>query len=497
MTLLSLTDLCVDYGDARLALNRVNLSVGAGECVALVGPSGSGKSTMARAILGLLPKGVAARGAVAFEGRDLLQLDEAALRPLRGRRIGYVAQDPYQACDPLRPVHDHVADAWHAHGLGLPDGAVANGLETAGITETAQRMWQYPHQWSGGMLQRASIAAATAHNPSLLIADEPTSALDADRADAILDMLKQSGSGILLISHDLELVLRHADRIALLDAGRIVETGPATAFDLEKLTGPRAQSRPSAARRAANATPPLLTLAGVSRRFGAGRHNRTVLDNLDLAIAPGEIIGITGPSGCGKSTLLRLASGLDRPDSGAITRHAAIRAPGTVMPIFQDPVAGLNARWPIWKSLTEPLTAPHLPRLSGRERRARALSALAQVGLATLDPESRPGELSSGQCQRIAVSRALIAAPALLLADEPTSALDTVSKYQVLDLLTAASASGTAIVVVSHDRAMLEDIADRVLCYADGAFRPLDARPLQSPSAFHILVDAVPSPPPP
>ena len=475
MTLLSLRALSVDYGAARPALNHVTLSVAAGECVALVGPSGSGKSTLARAILGLLPSGVATRGAVVFEGRDLLELDDAALRPLRGRRIGYVAQDPYQACNPLRPVHDHVADAWHAHRLALPEGAVATGLDTAGITEASQRMWQYPHQWSGGMLQRASIAAATAHNPSLLIADEPTSALDADRADAILDTLKRSGSGILLISHDLELVLRHADRIALLDGGRIVAAGPAKAFNLEQLTGPRVPVRRTPVRRGIVAETPLLSLQEVTRRFAAGRHTRTVLENLNLAIVPGEIIGITGPSGCGKSTLLRLASGLDRPDAGAIVRHAAIQYPGTVMPIFQDPVAGLNARWPIWRSLTEPLTAPHLPRLSRRERRERAAVALARVGLAMVDAESRPGELSSGQCQRISVSRALIGGPALLLADEPTSALDTASKYQVLDLLTTAAAAGTAILMVSHDRAMLEGIADRVMCYDDGTFLAANA----------------------
>src|SRR5690606_30594944 len=210
--------------DGFPALRGVRLQIAPGECVAVVGPSGSGKSTLARAILGLLPAGATITGHIDFAGADLAALDEAAMRPLRGRRIGYVAQDPYQACNPLRPVHDHVADAWRVHGLAPPGAMVAQRLADAGIAGAETAMWQYPHQWSGGMLQRASIGAATAHAPSLLIADEPTSALDADRADAILVMLKARGSAILLISHDLDLVLRHADRIALCDAGAIVET---------------------------------------------------------------------------------------------------------------------------------------------------------------------------------------------------------------------------------------------------------------------------------
>jgi peptide/nickel transport system ATP-binding protein len=472
--LLRIDKLSVAYGDGFTALRGVQLQIAPGECLAVVGPSGSGKSTLARAILGLLPAGATITGHIDFSGADLAALDEAAMRPLRGRRIGYVAQDPYQACNPLRPVHDHVADAWRVHGLAPPDAMVARRLADAGIAGAETAMWQYPHQWSGGMLQRASIGAATAHAPSLLIADEPTSALDADRADAILAMLKARGSAILLISHDLDLVLRHADRIALCEAGALVETAspaglaashrPAT----RALFGAALLQLPRRAAPAAAET--MVELAGVSRQFRVGRGHRAVLADIDLSLHAGEVVGIAGPSGCGKSTLLRLIGGLDRPDAGRIARHKALARPGAVMPIFQDPVASLNARWPIWKSLVEPLTASHLPALRRSELLERAHAVLERIGLAAIDIDSRPGELSSGQCQRISVARALIAGPRLVLADEPTSALDTLSRHQVLALLAEAAASGTAIAMVSHDRQMLARFADRSLVYADGGF---------------------------
>ncbi|MBU1306211.1 MAG: ATP-binding cassette domain-containing protein [Alphaproteobacteria bacterium] len=465
--LLACKRLTIGYGAGPTVVQGIDLTIRAGECLALVGPSGSGKTTIARAILGLLPPGAQTSGSLTFQGQDVLTLDEAALRQLRGRAIGYVAQDPYQACDPLRTVQTHVSAAWAVHGERPAAGVVCERLAQAGIADAARAIDQYPHQWSGGMLQRASIAAATAHAPALLVADEPTSALDTDRADAVLATLKASGSAVLLISHDLGLVLRHADRIALCDEGRILETGTPQALSISSNRYVQnlfsAVGVPSRKGREHQGE---ICLSGRGLGMRYGGHD--AISDCDVSVYAGEILGITGPSGCGKSTLLRLLGGLERPYAGTLKRSVALNRPGSIMPVFQDPVVSLNSRWAIWRSLTEPLTARHLPRLSQKQRRDRAAAALEQVGLGAVDPESLPGQLSSGQCQRISVARATIGQPAIILADEPTSALDTIARQQVLNLLSGAALDGTAIVLVSHDQHMLNQFADRVLVMQDG-----------------------------
>lgn len=462
--------LTISYGAMPPVVVDANFVIRPGQCFALVGPSGSGKTTIARALLGLLPPSARIGGKLCFEGQDVTALDDTALRQLRGLRIGYVAQDPYQACNPVRPVHDHVAEAWTVHDLPCPANIVGERLDQAGIADVERAMWQAPHQWSGGMLQRASIAAATAHRPTLLIADEPTSALDSDRADAIIAALKAGGGTILLISHDLDLVMRHADAIALCDHGRIVATGSA-----EELLNRNAHLAAMMAARRERPAPPLaealVTATNIRKSFRRGRQNHVVLEDVKLDIRPGEIVGIAGPSGCGKSTLLRIIAGLEAADEGRIEKSAALGRPGAIMPIFQDPVSSLDARWPVWRSVTEPLTARRLGRM---ERRERARQALSRVGLGSIDIDSRPGELSSGQCQRICVARALMAEPKLIIADEPTSALDTLSKHQVLDLFNETAARGTALLMVSHDRATLSSLANRILRMERGRLVPID-----------------------
>lgn len=473
------TGVTIAYGAAPPVVSEANFAIWPGQCFALVGPSGSGKTTMARALLGLLPATARITGGLTFEGQAVASLSEEALRQLRGLRIGYVAQDPYQACNPVRPVHDHVAQAWQVHGTPCPDGMVRARLDEAGIVEAERAMWQAPHQWSGGMLQRASIAAATAHRPSLLIADEPTSALDSDRADAIIAALKHGGGTILLISHDLDLVMRHADAIALCDHGRIVASGSPSHL-LNENTHPAArrlvaamQHKPRFRPEISGRATPLVEARNIAKSFRRGRQNHVVLEEVSLDIRPGEIVGIAGSSGCGKSTLLRIVAGLDAPDAGIVVKAPELNRPGAIMPIFQDPVSSLDARWPVWRSVTEPLTARHFPRTGPTERREKARHALDRVGLSRVDIESRPGELSSGQCQRIAIARALLAEPKLIIADEPTSALDTLSKHQVLDLLNETAANGTAIQMVSHDRATLSALANRTLQMEKGRLAQL------------------------
>lgn len=225
---LAFREVTVTYPGGGRAAREIALDVAAGECVALVGESGCGKTTIARAAVGLLPAGTAVTGSIRVGRTEVVGASRRTLRTLRGREIGYVGQDPYDACDPLQRVAAHVAEAWRAHRWRPPAGAVSARLERLGIPAPQSTARRHPHEWSGGMLQRATIAAASAHTPPVLIADEPTTALDADRADGILRELRATGAALLLVSHDLRTVAGHADRVAVCYAGRIVELGSAT-----------------------------------------------------------------------------------------------------------------------------------------------------------------------------------------------------------------------------------------------------------------------------
>ncbi|QSB16817.1 ABC transporter ATP-binding protein [Natronosporangium hydrolyticum] len=232
---LVVTDLHVTYPGEVRAVRGVSLQIAAGETLALVGESGCGKTTVLRTVLGLLPAGSAVSGSVLVAGTEVVGASTGTLRTLRGLGVGYVPQEPFAAFDPVRRVGHHLAEAWRVHGRRPAAGELVRALEEHGIPEPADRLRQWPHQWSGGMLQRATIAAATAHRPPLVVADEPTSALDADRADAVLADLRRSSPSLLLVSHDLSLVARHADRMAVCYAGQVVETGVAA----EVLAAPR------------------------------------------------------------------------------------------------------------------------------------------------------------------------------------------------------------------------------------------------------------------
>ncbi|OLT16970.1 hypothetical protein BJF78_13605 [Pseudonocardia sp. CNS-139] len=233
MSLVEIDDLTVTYRSGQTALHRLRLTVEPGATLAVVGESGSGKSTLALAVLGLLPPGAEVGGSIRLDGEELVGASPRRIRRLRGRTIGYVPQDPFAAFDPMRPVRDHLVQAWRATGTRPAAHAVAEALTQVGLEPARAR--QRPHQWSGGMLQRATIAAATVHGPPLTIADEPTSALDTDNRDAVLSLLRRRSHALLLISHDLGLVAGVADHVAVLRAGRLVETGPAGTV----LTGPR------------------------------------------------------------------------------------------------------------------------------------------------------------------------------------------------------------------------------------------------------------------
>jgi len=558
----------VTYANGAQAVRGVSFTLHAGQCLALVGESGCGKTTMARAALGLLPPGAAVSGSIRLGAHEIVGATPETIRSLRGLVAGFVAQNPFEACHPLDRVEQHGAEAWRAHGQTPPRGAVGAALTNLGIARAPQQMRRYPHQWSGGMLQRATIAAAAAHQPMVIIADEPTSALDADRADATLEALRATGAAVLLVSHDIAVVSRHADLVAVCYAGRIVEIGaradvlgrprhpytrgllaatprPTQGLPLplagtppaltEQLDGcafaarcvfaqpecrhhdpplrdgvacpvlnpvgavsaalpaaPRTVPTPQieGKRQLSTSAPIVVEARGVAQRYGRGARAVDAVRAASLTVRRGEIVGIAGPSGCGKSTLLRLLATIETPSAGAVFLNgeqataggsprllSRLARSGFVMPIFQDPLGSLDRRWPIWRSVSEPLTAPHRGKqLDAAQHRATAATRLAEVGLGHLDPDARPGELSIGQCQRVAIARALAATPGLIIADEPTSALDASVAAAILRLLATTAQRGTAIVIVSHDRPLLEVLCDQVLTMRDGV---LDAEPSQ------------------
>lgn len=460
MNPLVVSGLTVRYPNGHLVLDGVDLTVGPGERWAVVGRSGSGKTTLVRAILGLLPAGTHTSGSVRVGGTEVLGATERRLRALRGLVVGYVPQDPFAACDPLRPVGHHVAQAWTAHRLRPPDGAVTAGLAEVDIPDPDRRAAHYPHQWSGGMLQRATLVAATAHTPLLTLADEPTSALDAELADDVLDLVTRRCGALLLISHDLSLVARHTDSVLALDSAGRTRAAPVPRTPREPVDGAV-----------------VAQVDGVTRRYG---DTVTAVDDVTLRVRAGEVVGVVGRSGSGKSTLARLVAGMERPDAGTVhldgrdawTGRRTLR-PGYVMPVFQDPVAGLDRRWPLWRTLTEPVRARG-DRHPRRALRDLAAAALDRVGLAGIDVDRLPGSLSVGQAQRVAVARALMAEPALLIADEPTASLDVEAADAIAALLREIADAGAALLVVSHDRARLATYADRVVTMRAGRLAPAE-----------------------
>lgn len=474
----------VVYANGHRALDNVSLSVAPGESLGIVGASGSGKSTLLRAILGLLPRGAQVEGLIEVGGHDVTVLDESERRALRGTLLGYVAQDPFAACDPLRRVRHHVTEAWTAHGV-RPAADLVNGrLEQIGIADPDVRSRQRPHQWSGGMLQRATTVAATAHSPVVTLADEPSSALDADLAHEAIHLLRSACTSLVVVTHDLVLAARHTERLVVLQDGRVVESGASSAV----LADPRHHVTRTLVRAAAPAPrvraddppagEPIVVAAGVARSYGSGTRTNAAVLPTDLVVRAGEVTGIVGPSGSGKSTLLRLLCAMERPDGGSLTfgdgksvwstgSRPRLPRSGFAMPVFQDPVGSLDPRWPLWRSMTEPLVLTE-GRKSRRERRRIALEALAAVGMGDIDVRRRPGSLSVGQCQRVAVIRALIARPPLIAADEPTASLDVEAAEVVSSMLREAADAGAAVIVVTHDEARLRSYADRVLRMRDG-----------------------------
>jgi len=497
-SLLSLRGVSVSFatGDGTIeAVRDVSLDVAPGETVGIVGESGSGKSQLMLAAMGLLARNGRARGSIRFEGAEILGLADAALDRLRGRRMTMVFQEPMTSLDPLYRIGHQIALPLMRHQGLDAKAARARALELVElvrIRDPAARIEAYPHELSGGESQRVMIAMAIANDPALFIADEPTTALDVTVQAQILDLLadlkRRLGMALVLISHDLNIVRRRADRVAVMHRGRIVEAGPTErifAAPREAYTQTLVAAEPVRAVRVAKpAGPPLLegrdirvAFAMPRRRFFTPAPLLVAVDGVGVSVGRGETLGIVGESGSGKSTLGRALLRLV-PTSGEVTfdgRRFTDLSPAELRPlrrdlavVFQDPFGSLSPRLTAGEIVSEGLLV-HEPGLSRNDRDRRAAEAFAEV---QLDPATRnryPHEFSGGQRQRIAIARAMILQPKLVLLDEPTSALDRTVQKAVVELLgTLQRRHGLTYLFISHDLAVVRALADRIIVMKEG-----------------------------
>jgi microcin C transport system ATP-binding protein len=465
--------------------------------VALVGESGSGKTVSALSILRLLPYPAASHpsGEVWFEGKDLLKLKQSQLQSVRGDRISMIFQEPMTSLNPLHTIERQVGEVLRVHRR-MDDKAVRARvlelLQKVGIREPEKRLDAFPHQLSGGQRQRVMIAMALANEPDLLIADEPTTALDVTIQAQILDLLKQlqreMGMAMLLITHDLGIVRKMAERVYIMNAGKIVEEGatediftkPQHAYT-KKLLAAEPKGQPPAA----NDTAPVVVETDdlkVWFPIKRGLLRRTVdyvkaVDGLSLKLRQGQTLGVVGESGSGKTTLglaiLRLISSegpvvyMGKRIDGLTSREMRpLRKEMQI--VFQDPYGSLSPRMSIGQIIEEGLTIQS-PELTYDERRARVSAALKEVGLDPRAQDRYPHEFSGGQRQRIAIARAMVLQPKFIMLDEPTSALDMSVQAQIVDLLRELQKKrDLAYMFISHDLKVIRALCNYVIVMRNG-----------------------------
>ena len=494
LPLLRVDGLSVSYGPHEVVTN-VGFELGRGESLALIGESGSGKSTIARAVLRLLPSTGHATGRVAFDGQEVLGISERGFRPLRGRAIGFVPQDPANSLNPVRTIGAQAQEA--AALLDESDKAIRRHLILDTFAEVGldnpQRIYDsYPHQLSGGMLQRVLIGLAILPRPALLVADEPTSALDVTIQKRILDLLTRLQHdlkiSLLLITHDLAIAAERANSLVVLKDGVVQEAGrtasvfssPASAYarklraDVPALNPDRyaaLRDKGFHALKTGNKATPKIEVSAVTKTFTVDGRTLTAASDLSFTVPAGTTHALVGESGSGKTTAVRLLLGLEQPDSGTISVAGeqitgrppeALRAAWRHLQlVYQNPFTSLDPTWTIEQLVREPLDRFKIG--TRRERDARVREALADVGLGEHLLSRKPAALSGGQRQRVAIARSLVLKPDVIVLDEPTSALDVSVQADIVEVLLSLQANlGLTYVFVSHDLALVRQLAHTV-----------------------------------
>ena len=531
-TLLRVDGLTVAYGD-QTVVHDVSFELARGQSLALIGESGSGKTTIARTVLRLLPpEARVTAGQIQFNRQDVLELGERQFRPLRGRELGFVPQDPSNALNAVRTIGSQALEA----AALLPDGDAAarreRVLETfrqVGLTDP-DRVWKsYPHQLSGGMLQRVLIGLAVLPRPALIVADEPTSGLDVTIQKRILDLfaeLKESlGIGVLFITHDLAVAAERADSLVVLKDGVVQERGPAAqvfaaptseyarelqadvpAVNPDRYRAADPDQAQSQAQSRANSGASQIEVRSLSKTFTVGDRTVRAVDDISFSVRRGSTHALVGESGSGKTTAARLLLGLEQPDAGEIMiGDQSVRAHSRgqwrtlrrhLQLVYQNPFTSLDPTWRLERIVREPLDRYHV---GGKAERAdRVKEVLDAVGLPESLLRRRPTHLSGGQRQRVAIARALVLRPDVVVLDEPTSALDVTVQAGIIELLFRLQRElGLTYLFVSHDLSLVRQLADTVSVLQggrvveDGPVQEIFTRPRHRYT--EALLDAIPA----
>ncbi len=496
MALLEINDLAVSIDEMPI-LRSLSLTLRAGEILGVAGESGSGKTMTALAIAGLLPDGAKLSGEIVLDGVRLSVASDEEYCNIRGRDIGVVFQEPMTALNPLMTIGKQVAETVRIHRKVTRSEArqlARDTLDKVGLPTSRFSLDRYPHSLSGGQRQRVAIAIAIAMKPKLLIADEPTTALDVTTQAEILELFKQlvveDNVGLILVTHDLAVIAKTADRAVVMKDGELVDQGSITAV-FRSTTQPytkklleNAVHVPARGTRGEIGDTPVLEVINVVREyqgarqlFGRSEAIRAV-DKVNLQIYSNENVGLVGESGCGKSTLLRTILGLDRPDSGEVRVFGQqFPTPNTadmrklrrhIQVVFQDPYGTFDPRWRVDQLIAENFHLLESPP-AGKEARKKIDEILARVGMKSSDADRFPHEFSGGQRQRIAIARALITEPSIIALDEAVSALDVSIRARILDLLAELSDRlGVSCLFVTHDLSVVRSVTDRVLIMKSG-----------------------------